>query len=75
MLDQNNVYITNPLNAEYIYYNKFRNISDTYVTEDVSSASFNESWEKANLVKTAAVQSNCDLLRNILRNDERALSS
>lgn len=71
VLDQNNVYISNPLHAEYIYYNKFRNLTDTYISDDVTSHLGNDQAYKTILFKTAAIKTNCDLLRSILKHPDR----
>lgn len=59
------------MSAEYLYYNKFRNLTDTYTTDDMTDSTTNDQSYKTNLFKTAAVKSNCDLLRNILKNQDR----
>lgn len=71
VLDKTNVYVSNPLNAEFLHYNKFRNLTDTYITDDVSESTFSEQIYKTVLFKTASVKANCDLLRNILKNNDR----
>lgn len=70
-MDQNNIYTSNPLNAEYLYYNKFRNQTDTYLTDDITSSSNADQNYKTTLFKSASIKSNCDLLRNILKNQDR----
>lgn len=71
ILDQNNIYISNPNNAEYLYYNKFRNLTDTYTTDDISGSTISDQTYKTLLFKTASIKSTCDLLRNILKNQDR----
>lgn len=72
ILDQFNVYTSNPNHAEYLYFNKFRNIVDTYSSDDIAYASTsNVHTYTTTLFKTASVKSSCDLIRNILKNPER----
>lgn len=71
ILDKNNIYISNPLSAENLYYNKFRNLTETYTTDETSSNLSTDQSYKPTLFKTAAVKSNLDLLRNILKNPDR----
>lgn len=71
ILDQCNIYISNPLQAEYLYFNKFRNIVETYASDDNESTTGDELDYQAALFKTASVKSNCDLLRNLLKHNDR----
>lgn len=71
ILDENNVYISNPLQAEYLHYNKFRNLTDTHTTDDMTGSLSSDQAYRTTLFKTASVKSNCDLLRNILKNQDR----
>lgn len=59
------------MNAEYLYYNKFRNLTDTYTTDDIADSTFADQSYQTILFKTASVKSNCDLLRSILKNNDR----
>lgn len=54
-----------------MHYNKFRNLTDTYTTDDMSVSVANDQVYKTHLFKTASIKSNCDLLRNILKNEDR----
>lgn len=59
------------MSAEYLHYNKFRNLTDTYTTDDMSGWSSSDQVYKTALFKNASVKSSCDLLRNILKNADR----
>lgn len=72
ILDMFNIYISNPMDAEYLYYNKFRKTTETYTANEpeVRSLSGNSTVYQTLLFKTCSVKSNCDLLRNFLKNPE-----
>lgn len=71
ILDKFNVYTSDPNHAEFLYFNKFRNIVDIYSSDDVQSFNNSDQNYQTLLFKTASVKSSCDILRNALKNPER----
>lgn len=59
------------MNAEYLYYNKFRNLTDSYITDERPVSTNNDQVYRSRLFKTASIKFNCDLLRNILKSQDR----
>ena len=67
-----NIYISNPTNAEYLYYNKFRKTTETYIADETELCSLsNNAVYQTLLFKTVSVKSNSDLLRSFLKNNNR----
>lgn len=60
------------MDAEYLYYNKFRKTTETYTADEPEVRSMsNNSVYQTLLFKTVSVKSNSDLLRSFLKNNDR----
>lgn len=69
ILDRYNIYVSNPLQAENLFYNKFRSSVELYSTDENDESQYFGSY-KPTLLKTASMKSYSDLLRNYLKHPD-----
>lgn len=69
ILDRYNIYVSNPLQAENLFYNKFRSSVELYTTDENDESNYFDNY-KASLLKTATMKSYGDLLRSYLKHTE-----